>query len=186
MKYGNGVGYSSKFQLPEYRITPSFLARISPNLPLIISILLLVAMLFLGFFNIISWGIMLVVSGLVGIVMSILSMSIANIHRKSTLKPDREAILKKKVIVKSKSKGSVIHRLVFEFSNGSQYYLDLVNQDELFQYYNVGDRVCVHGGYTYPEKYEKLFDDKIVCISCGHLYLTETQRCRHCQLTLLK
>lgn len=186
MKYGSGVGYSNNFKLPEYRIKPGIISRIPPNLPIVFSFLVIAVMLVLGIFHILSWGLALVISGVIGIAMSVLALIIPRLRMKNMPPPDREAILKKKLIVKNKETGNITQRLVFEHPSGAIYNLNLDHQEDVFQYYNVGDRVCVHGGYSYPEKYEKLFDDKIICISCGHLYHTQKDKCGICRLTLLK
>ena len=187
MKYGHGVGYSANFKLPEYRIGPGMLGKIPPNLPIASSVLVWIILVLLGLFRVLSWGNIFIFGGAVGIVASVLSILSTYARKRSAPKPDREGILKKKVIVKSKAKGIMKYRLVFEFSNGAEYNLELnVDEEPIFQYYEPGDKVCFHDGYTYPEKYEKLFDDRVVCISCGRLYPTEISHCRQCQLTLLK
>lgn len=76
------------------------------------------------------------------------------------------------VIVRS-DKGK-IHRMVAE------------DDDTVFNYYQIGDRVRHHAGLNSYEKYDKTKDQIIFCSACGTLCEISEDHCFRCNCPLLK
>ena len=57
---------------------------------------------------------------------------------------------------------------------------------ELFNYYEIGDRVRHHKGLFYYEKYDKSRDSHILCIACRHFNDIQEDFCTMCKCPLLK
>jgi len=60
------------------------------------------------------------------------------------------------------------------------------DDDTVYNYYEVGDKVRHHGGLNSYEKYDKTKDDIIFCNACGTLYDIKEERCHRCKCPLLK
>lgn len=56
----------------------------------------------------------------------------------------------------------------------------------IFNYYEIGDRVRHHKGLYYYEKYDKSRDSEILCISCLHFNDINEYFCIRCKCPLLK
>ena len=61
---------------------------------------------------------------------------------------------------------------------------DLVNREDLYNHYTVGEWVKHHPGFIYLEK-EKT-GHEVVCIACGRLNKFDSLDCQTCRLPLLK
>lgn len=59
------------------------------------------------------------------------------------------------------------------------------DDDTLFNYYEVGDRVRRHNGFSIYEKYDKTKDDCIFCIACGTINDICGMICERCRCPLL-
>ena len=70
--------------------------------------------------------------------------------------------------------------------DGKKRVLRRENSRTLFDYYNVGDRVKHHAGFSLYEKYDKSKDRHIFCIACGNLCNMEDSICGRCKCPLLK
>jgi len=99
--------------------------------------------------------------------------------------------------VKNKAKevksggGSYIKRYteftVFVRSDGGKKYVISVDDDDtLYNYFNVGDRLRYHGGLNSYEKYDKTGDDIIFCAACSTLCDIKEDTCYRCKCPLLK
>ncbi len=67
-----------------------------------------------------------------------------------------------------------IHRIIFE------------DDDTVYNYYNVGDKVRHHGRLNSYEKYDKSNDTIIFCNACGSLNDIQDDYCFRCNCPLLK
>jgi len=56
----------------------------------------------------------------------------------------------------------------------------------IFDYYQVGDRVRHHKGFSYYEKYDKSKDSKILCVACLTFNDIHDDFCKKCKVPLLK
>ncbi len=60
------------------------------------------------------------------------------------------------------------------------------NEDDRFEYFNIGDRVRHHGGLRAYEKYDKTNDSIIFCVACGKKWDISEDYCDFCKCPLLK
>ena len=60
------------------------------------------------------------------------------------------------------------------------------DDDTVFNYFNIGDKVRHHGKLKTYEKYDKSNDDIIFCNACGYLNDIEADYCFRCNCPLLK
>lgn len=56
----------------------------------------------------------------------------------------------------------------------------------VYDYYNVGDRVRHHKGFSYYEKYDKSNDNQIMCAACMSFIDIDKDICPRCKCPLLK
>lgn len=56
----------------------------------------------------------------------------------------------------------------------------------LYGYYDVGDRIRHHKGFSYYEKYDKSRDSQIMCIACMSFQDINQEVCKRCKCPLLK
>lgn len=70
--------------------------------------------------------------------------------------------------------GGKTHRMVAE------------DDDTVYNYYQIGDRVRHHGGLNSYEKYDKSRDSIIFCAACASLNKMEDDYCFRCKCPLLK
>ncbi|MDD4924453.1 MAG: hypothetical protein PHF74_06430 [Dehalococcoidales bacterium] len=57
---------------------------------------------------------------------------------------------------------------------------------DIFNYYEVGDRVRHHKGLFYYEKYDKSRDSEILCVACRYFNDIKEDFCVRCKCPLLK
>jgi hypothetical protein len=57
---------------------------------------------------------------------------------------------------------------------------------EIFNYYEIGDRIRHHRGLFYYEKYDKRRDSEILCVACRHFNDIKEDFCIRCKCPLLK
>ena len=60
------------------------------------------------------------------------------------------------------------------------------DNDTLYNYFNIGDRVRHHAGLNSYEKYDKTGDAFIPCNACGTLCDISEYTCFRCKCPLLK
>ncbi len=77
-------------------------------------------------------------------------------------------------------------RIVIRRENGKEITLSHKNDDTVYKYYKIGDRVRHHGGLNSFEKYDKDGDEIIFCAACGTLCKIEDETCIRCSCPLLK
>ncbi|AJC74690.1 hypothetical protein AJ81_03845 [Pseudothermotoga hypogea DSM 11164 = NBRC 106472] len=56
----------------------------------------------------------------------------------------------------------------------------------IFDYYQIGERVRHHKGFSYYEKYDKSKDSKILCVACLTFNDIHDDFCKKCKVPLLK
>lgn len=69
---------------------------------------------------------------------------------------------------------------------GKEHKLRVDNNDTIYNYYRVGDRVRHHKGLNTYEKYDKSGDSVIFCACCAKLNDMQTDTCSFCKCPLLK
>ncbi|AHM56334.1 hypothetical protein EAL2_c10360 [Peptoclostridium acidaminophilum DSM 3953] len=70
--------------------------------------------------------------------------------------------------------------------SGKKYVISVDDDDTLYNYFNVGDRLRHHGGLNSYEKYDKTGDDIIFCAACATLCDIKEDTCYRCKCPLLK
>lgn len=78
------------------------------------------------------------------------------------------------------------YTVVIQDDTGRKHRLAVENDDTVFNYYQVGDRVRHHAGLNSYEKYDKSRDSIIFCNACANLCDIREDRCPRCQCPLLK
>lgn len=76
--------------------------------------------------------------------------------------------------------------IVRENGNGKIHHMTAEDDDTVFNYYQIGDRVRHHAGLNSYEKYDKSKDSIIFCNGCGTLCEISDHICFRCQCPLLK
>ncbi len=69
---------------------------------------------------------------------------------------------------------------------GKRYVIRAKNDDTLYNYYRIGDRLRHHAGLNSYEKYDKTGDRFIPCAACGTLCDMGADHCFRCKCPLLK
>ena len=83
----------------------------------------------------------------------------------------------------------VDHRIMtIQKDNGSKpEKRDYGGNEQVFDYYRVGDRIRQIPGAFHFEKYDKTGDDEVICVMCGGMYdMEQDTKCSLCRLPLLK
>ncbi len=70
--------------------------------------------------------------------------------------------------------------------NGKKHEIISDDDDTLFNYYKVGDKIRHHAGLNSYEKYDKTKDDIIFCSACATLCDIKEDTCFRCKCPLLK
>jgi hypothetical protein len=70
--------------------------------------------------------------------------------------------------------------------SGKMYYLRHEDDDTVYNYYKIGDKVRHHKGLNSLEKYDKSGDTIIFCIACASLNDIKEDKCFRCACPLLK
>lgn len=78
------------------------------------------------------------------------------------------------------------YKVVITDENGKTHTLLFEDDDTVYNYYKVGDRVRHHKGLNSYEKYDKTNDEIIFCNACGSLNQIEDDYCFRCSCPLLK
>ncbi len=95
-------------------------------------------------------------------------------RRRSTGDDDSYVEYYTEYVVAIREDGGKVHRLVQE------------DDDTVFNYYHIGDRVRHHAGLKSYEKYDKSQDSIIFCNACGSLCDIKDDVCFRCKCPLLK
>lgn len=78
------------------------------------------------------------------------------------------------------------YKVIIRSDRGKKYEINVRDDDTLYNYYNVGDRVRHHAGLNSYEKYNKTGDSFIPCNACASLNNINDDYCFRCKCPLLK
>lgn len=81
---------------------------------------------------------------------------------------------------------AVEFNVVIQQNSGKKITLTAINDDTVYNYYEVGDMVRHHGGLNSYEKYDKTKDSIIFCSACATLCDIAEDTCHRCKCPLLK
>lgn len=81
---------------------------------------------------------------------------------------------------------AVEFNVVIQKDSGKSITLTAINDDTVYNYYEVGDMVRHHGGLNSYEKYDKTKDSIIFCSACATLCDITEDTCHRCKCPLLK
>ncbi|OPZ73707.1 MAG: hypothetical protein BWY80_00862 [Firmicutes bacterium ADurb.Bin456] len=76
--------------------------------------------------------------------------------------------------------------VIIKKDNGKIYTRSTENDDTVFNYFKVGDKVRHHGGLNSIEKFDKTGDEIIFCGACAYLNDIRDDFCVKCKCPLLK
>ncbi len=79
-----------------------------------------------------------------------------------------------------------LYTVSFKTDKGKVEHLYRENNDSMYKYYNIGDKVRHHKGFSGYEKYDKSKDSIIFCNACGTTNDIEDDICYCCKCPLLK
>jgi hypothetical protein len=82
--------------------------------------------------------------------------------------------------------GSGVKECFFKKDDGKIYTRSAENDDTVFNYFKIGDKVRHHGGLNSIEKFDKTGDKIIFCSSCAYLNDVRDDLCVKCKCPLLK
>lgn len=80
----------------------------------------------------------------------------------------------------------VLFTVIIKRDDGKTHTLSAEDDDTVFNYYQVGDKVRHHGGLNSIEKYDKSKDKIIFCNACAYLNDIKDDYCVKCRCPLLK
>lgn len=78
------------------------------------------------------------------------------------------------------------YSVIIRSDHGKRYFIRVKNDDTLYNYYRVGDRVRHHAGLKTYEKYDKTGDQSIPCNACQGWNDIRAEYCFRCKCPLLK
>jgi hypothetical protein len=78
------------------------------------------------------------------------------------------------------------YTVIIRSDQGKKHTIRHRNNDTIYNYYSIGDRVRHHGGLKSFEKYDKTGDKFIPCNACGTLCDIREDYCSRCKCPLLK
>jgi hypothetical protein len=77
------------------------------------------------------------------------------------------------------------YTVIVRADSGKLHEITAGNDDTMYNYYRVGDRVRHHAGLSY-EKYDKTGDEFVPCVACASLNDIDDDVCFRCKCPLLK
>ncbi len=80
----------------------------------------------------------------------------------------------------------LLYKVVLRAGDGKLHEITSENDDTVYNYYQVGDRVRYHGSLRSYEKYDKSKDTIVFCNACASLNEMSSDRCHRCHCPLLK
>lgn len=78
------------------------------------------------------------------------------------------------------------YTVIIRSEHGKRYMIRHRNNDQIYNYYRIGDKVRYHAGLMSYEKYDKSQDKFIPCNACGTLCDIQADSCFRCKCPLLK
>lgn len=80
----------------------------------------------------------------------------------------------------------IVYQIVIQADNGKIHEILTEDDDTVYNYFDVGDKVRHHGGLHSYEKFNKSKDKIVFCNACGFLHSMEEEVCKNCGCPLLK
>lgn len=99
---------------------------------------------------------------------------------------DKKSYVKKEYDEDSATNAKVEYVLKVKKESGKIKTHKWYDMPELYDYYNIGDKVRHHKGFLYYEKYDKSEDSGIVCTACPTINDINDDTCKTCKCPLLK
>ena len=78
------------------------------------------------------------------------------------------------------------YKVIITDDRGKEHEITVEDDDTLFHYYKLGDKVRYHGKLKTYEKYDKSKDEIIFCSACATMHAITEDRCHRCKAPLLK
>jgi hypothetical protein len=78
------------------------------------------------------------------------------------------------------------YTVIIRSDQGQKHVITVDDDDTLFNYYQIGDRVRHHAGLNSYEKFDKSNDSMVFCAACASLNAIEDDVCFRCHCPLLK
>jgi len=88
--------------------------------------------------------------------------------------------------IKKDREDYILYNIYIRRSNGKVHSISAEDDDTIYNYYQIGDKVRHHGGLNTLEKYNKSKDKIIFCNACASLNDIEDDYCHRCKCPLLK
>ena len=80
----------------------------------------------------------------------------------------------------------IVYLIIIQGENGKTHEIRNEDDDTVYNYYDIDDKVRHHAGLNSYEKFDKSGDDIVFCNACGFLHPIEEDVCRNCGCPLLK
>ncbi len=80
----------------------------------------------------------------------------------------------------------LIYKVVIQSDHRKKYEICAENDETLYNYYQIGDKVRYHGKLGTYEKYDKSKDTIVFCNACASMNEITDERCHRCNCPLLK
>jgi len=181
------VGWSTCYQDPEIR------AAIKKKNGVISYIWALVLVFPMGFLiSGIYFKTMSLAGGLIiGVVLGLLMMGINMLYNRTRNKQLWEGVITEKYQKERREDHATDgddtdYVLVIEKTDGEKHHMIYHNRRELYDYFQIGDRVRYYVGLSTYEKYDKSGDSIIYCNVCSAKNPISNDRCENCHNLLFK
>lgn len=83
-------------------------------------------------------------------------------------------------------KDILVYKIIIRSDSGQSYEITVEDDDTLYNYYQIGNRVRHHKGLNSYEKYDKTGDTIVFCNACASLNDIKDDYCFRCKCPLLK
>lgn len=80
----------------------------------------------------------------------------------------------------------IIYKVIIQADDGTSHEISSEDDDTLYNYFEVGDKVRHHGKLNTYEKFDKSHDEIVFCNACGIRHKINEVNCRNCGCPLLK
>jgi hypothetical protein len=192
--YPSRIGYSKKISDPAFAKYVSDSKKYGKLFSVGLVILLLVGFGIYGIvFDEMEFIQAMLIAGFLGAMY--LSLAFISLLRKGKKDNWDGVVVDKNKKRKTRTQGSgddsytedyILHQVIIKKDNGKKYTLRHENTDVVYNYYQIGDKVCLHGKLGSLEKYDKSHDSIIFCNACASINKIEDGVCFRCKCPLLK
>ncbi len=87
----------------------------------------------------------------------------------------------------NRSRYTTVYELVVRRDSDGKFFKHEFNTPAgVYNYYEIGNRVRHHKGFYLYEKYDKTYDNEVLCVSCSKLQDINNDVCKTCKCPLLK